>query len=162
MGLLRQIFGPSKDEVWRQLCDEIGGEYIGGGLFGDSKVRVQVKEWVITLDTYTVSTGESHSTYTRMRAPYVNKDGFRFAIYRKGLFSELGKFFGTQDIEVGYAEFDRDFIIKGNDESKVRALFANARIRQLIQSQLYPCRSKMTRVGSVQTFRRELTNCTSK
>jgi hypothetical protein len=26
-------FGPSKDEVWRQLSQEIGAEYIEGGLW---------------------------------------------------------------------------------------------------------------------------------
>ena len=55
-----------------------------------------------------------------MRAPYVNPEGFRFTIYRKGLFSDLGKLLGMQDIEVGDPEFDEAFIIKGNDESKVR------------------------------------------
>lgn len=94
-----------------------------------------MQEWTITLDTYTVSTGKSHVTYTRMRAPYVNADGFRFKIYRKNIFSGIGKYFGMQDLEVGYPEFDNDFIIKGNDESKVRSLFMNDKIRALIQQQ---------------------------
>jgi hypothetical protein len=135
MGLLRQIFGPSQDEVWKQLCSEIGAEFVEGGFWRGDKVQARVKEWTVTLDTYTVSTGKSHVTYTRMRAPYVNQDGFRFTIYRKGLFSGLGKLLGMQDIEVGDPEFDRDFVIKGNDESKVLALFANPKIRQLIQAQ---------------------------
>ena len=135
MSILRQIFGPSQEEVWRQLCSEIGAEFVEGGFWRGTKVQARVKEWTVTLDTYTVSTGKSHVTYTRMRAPYVNKGGFRFTIYRKGLFSELGKRLGMQDIEVGDPEFDRDFIIKGNDESKVLALFGNPRIRQLIQAQ---------------------------
>ena len=135
MSILRQIFGPSQEEIWRQLCSEIGAEFVEGGFWRGTKVQARVKEWTVTLDTYTVSTGKSHVTYTRMRAPYVNKDGFRFTIYRKGLFSELGKRLGMQDIEVGDPEFDRDFIIKGNDESKVLALFGNPRIRQLIQAQ---------------------------
>ncbi|HEX8707258.1 MAG TPA: hypothetical protein VF723_03265, partial [Pyrinomonadaceae bacterium] len=42
---------------------------------------------------------------------------------------------GMQDVEVGYPDFDRDFIIKGNDEKKLRALFANQKIRRLIQAQ---------------------------
>ena len=70
-----------------------------------------------------------------MRAPYVNPEGFRFTIYRKSLFSDLGKLLGMQDIEVGDPEFDEAFIIKGNDESKVRDLFANPKIRQMIQDQ---------------------------
>ena len=70
-----------------------------------------------------------------MRAPYVNPDGFRFKVYRKGFFSDLGKMLGMQDVEVGQPEFDDDFIIKGNDEGKLRQLFANAKIRALISAQ---------------------------
>ena len=41
----------------------------------------------------------------------MNKDGFRFKIYRKTVFSGLGKMLGMQDIEVGYADFDEAFIL---------------------------------------------------
>lgn len=70
-----------------------------------------------------------------MRAPYINKDGFRFKIYRRGLFSELGKTLGTQDVEIGHQEFDHDFIIQANDAEKVRSLCAHPTIRELIQAQ---------------------------
>src|SRR5262249_44177398 len=72
---------------------------------------------------------------TRMRAPYINPEGFRFTIYRKSVFTDLGKLLGMQDIEVGAPEFDEAFIIKGNDEGKVCGLFANPKIRQMIQDQ---------------------------
>jgi hypothetical protein len=135
MAFLRKIFGPSKAEVWRQLCQEIGAEVVHGGFWKGKKVVARVENWTITLDTYTVSTGQSSTTYTRMRAPFMNADGFRFAIYRKGPLSKLGKALGMQDIEVGYSELDRDFIIKGNDQAKIHALFSNERIRELIRSQ---------------------------
>lgn len=133
--MLRNIFGPSKDEVWRQLSSEIGAEFVEGGFWQGDKVQARVKEWTITLDNYTVSAGRNVVTYTRMRAPYVNKDGFRFKLYRKGLLSGLGKKLGMQDVEVGVPEFDRDFIIQGNDEGKIRTLFSDSTIRRLIQSQ---------------------------
>jgi hypothetical protein len=128
-------FGPSKDEVWRQLSQETGAELVEGGFWKGQKVQVQVKPWTITLDTYTVNTQHTHVTYTRMRTPYINPEGFRFTIYRKGLFSDLGKLLGMQDIEVGDPEFDEAFIIKGNDESRVVNLFSNSNIRQMIQAQ---------------------------
>ncbi len=128
-------FGPSRDKVWQQLSQEIGAEFVEGGLWKGNKVQAHVGPWTVTLDTYTESSGESHVTYTRMRAPYINPEGFQFTIYRKNLFSDLGKFLGMQDIEVGDPEFDEAFIIKGNDESKVRDLFANSKIRQMIQAQ---------------------------
>ncbi|WP_018214251.1 hypothetical protein [Desulfitobacterium hafniense] len=135
MGLLREIFGPSQHEVWEALCQEIGADFIDGGFFKGTKVVAEIKEWVITLDTYTVSTGKTSTTYTRMRAPYLNKDGFKFRIYRKGIFSNIGKLLGLQDIEVGYPEFDDQFIIKGNDRDKLVSLFSNSRIRKLIEIQ---------------------------
>jgi hypothetical protein len=135
MSILRKLFGPSQEEVWRQLCSEIGADFVDGGFWRGHKVVARVDEWTVTLDTYTVSTGRSSVTYTRLRAPYVNRDGFRFTIYRKTLFSGLGKLLGMQDIEVGDPFFDDQFIIKGNDEGKVRALFAHAPLRKLIQAQ---------------------------
>jgi hypothetical protein len=137
MSFWKKLFGPSLDEVWGQLCREIGAEFVDAGFWhGGRKVQAHVKDWTMTLDTFTVSTGKSSTTYTRIRTPFVDEGGFRFTVSRSGFFSELGKrWFGMQDIEVGHAEFDRHFIIQGTDEARVRALFANARIRELIQAQ---------------------------
>ncbi len=135
MSILKQLFGPSQEKVWWQLCTEIGADFVQGGFWRGNKVQAHVKEWTVTLDTYATSAGKSHVTYTRMRAPYMNKDGFRFRVYRAGLFSGLGKRLGMQDIEVGDYEFDRDFVVQGNDEAKVLALLANPWIRQLMQAQ---------------------------
>jgi hypothetical protein len=128
-------FGPSKEEVWRQLCREIGAEFVAGGFWKGTKAQARAGPWTITLDTFTVSSGESSQTFTRLRAPFVNPGGFRFTIYRKGLFSELGKLLGMQDIEVGHPEFDEAFIIQGNDEFKVLDLFADAGLRSLALAQ---------------------------
>jgi len=73
-------------------------------------------EWTITLDTYAVSTGKTVMFFTRLRAPYVNPDRFRFTIYRRGLFSDIAKWLGMQDVVVGHEDFDRDFIIKGTGQ----------------------------------------------
>lgn len=73
-------FGPSKEEVWRKLCGEIGAEFVKGGLWKGDKLVVRVGTWTITLDAHVVSDGHSQATYTRMRAPYVNQEGFRFTI----------------------------------------------------------------------------------
>ncbi len=135
MGILRQLFGPSRDEVWQKLSHEIGGDFDDGGFWKGSKLEVKHGEWTITLDTYTVSTGKSSTTYTRIRAPYINKDNFRFTIYRKSIFSGIGKALGMRDVEIGYPQFDDDFIIKGNDENLLRTLFANIKIRELISAQ---------------------------
>lgn len=134
MGLLEAVFGPSRDEVWEQLCSQIGGELIQGGWRGN-KVQARVGHWIVTLDTYTVSSNQHSTTYTRMRAPFLNRDGFRFNLYRAGLFTGLGKLFGVQDLEIGDPLFDEQFVVQANSEPKIRVLLANLRIRELIQGQ---------------------------
>ena len=135
MGLLREWFGPSTTEIWRQLSAKIGAHFIEGGTWRPDRVEAKFKEWTITLDTYQEPVGRATVTYTRIRAPYVNKDGYRFTIYRRNLFSNLAKHLGMQDLEVGDLAFDNDFIIKANDEAKVRVLIANPILRELIARQ---------------------------
>ena len=132
---VRNWFGPSKREIWRQLSEEIGATYVEGRTFKTDKVQVSHLQWTLTLDTYVVSTGKSTMVFTRMRAPYVNPDGFRFNVYRKGVFSGIGKFFGMQDLEVADSEFDAAFIIKATDEGRIRQLLSNQRLRALISGQ---------------------------
>lgn len=135
MSALRKLFGPSREEIWRQLTAEIKGRYVKGEFFGRDRVEATHGQWTVTLDTYAVAAGKTVIMYTRLRAPYVNPTGFRFTVYRKSLFSGIGKALGMQDIEVGYSPFDEDFIVQGTDEAQVRRLFSNARTRELVAAQ---------------------------
>jgi hypothetical protein len=134
MGLLRQFFGPSQAEIWSQLAVEIGAHYETGFWTG-TKVQAEYAHWLVTLDTYTVNSGKHSHTYTRLRAPYFNKDGFQFGIYRKSIFTGVAKMFGMQDITIGHPEFDEEFVIQGNNEDKLRALFKDEHLRGLINMQ---------------------------
>ncbi|MCE5324128.1 DUF3137 domain-containing protein [bacterium] len=133
MGILQSIFGPSKDEIWSQLANDMGGLYKKGGFFGTDVLRYRSGEWEVTLDTYT--TGKNNTVYTRMRAPFVNKDGLYFRIYRQGFFATIGKAFGMQDIEIGDPYFDDEFIIKGNSEQKIQMLLADPELKDRIRRQ---------------------------
>jgi hypothetical protein len=131
MSVLRNLFGPSKAEIWQQFCDRTGGTYIRDSFWKNGKAQAAHGQWIVTLDTIVIG----KVTYTRMRAPYVNPDGFTFTVYRKSVFTDLGKWLGMQDVMVGYPEFDEPFVIKGNDEHKLQRLFANRKIRDLISAQ---------------------------
>ena len=130
---LRALFGPSTKTIWRQLSEEIDAQFVDG--WRGAKVQGKHAEWTVTLDSYVVPVGKAMVAFTRMRAPYVNPEGFRFTIYRRSIFSALGTWLGMEDIEVGDRAFDAEFIIKGTHPDRVRALFANPRIRELIAAQ---------------------------
>jgi hypothetical protein len=80
------LFAPSKETVWQQLADELGGDYFtDGSWLGESKVRAQVDEWVVTLDTYR---GPRGTKRTRLRAPFADTRNFTFTVYRAGSFAD--------------------------------------------------------------------------
>lgn len=127
---LRKLFGPSQEEIWHLLAQQIGAKFSTGGWWkGGARVDAQVGQWIVTLDSYAVSTGKSTVVYTRMRAPYVNKDGFRFSISRAGFFSSLAAKLGFQDVETGIEEFDKAFVVKSDQESRVKLLLADPELR---------------------------------
>lgn len=161
MKLLNKIFGPSKDQIWRQFSARIGADYESGGhWFVESLIRVRHRNWTIVFDTHQLPGGRFPSACTRVHALYVNKDGFRFSLYRRGITSKLMKFLGVSHPKAGSPQmdsieppsgtadkadinqidsndctFDENLILKTNDEAKLRMLFDNSKIHDLIQSQ---------------------------
>ena len=146
MGFSEIFESPSSREVWSELAKEIDAQYWEQpanyyNLGGDGRtVLLTVEGWTIWLEAHSTPGTPVHPggpETIRMRAPYENRDDFRFAISRKHFLTGIEKFLGMQDIEIGDPVFDNEFVIKGNDKVKVRSLFANPRLRQLVRSQPY-------------------------
>ena len=131
----RRWFGPSRKELWTQLADKIGGEYVESRWGAGDKVVATHGQWTLTLDTFIVPAGKAMIPFTRLRAPYINPEGFHFKIYRRGAFTELGKMLGMQDIEIGTEPFDHDFVIKSNDEERVKIMLADPELRRRLSEQ---------------------------
>jgi len=111
---LHSLFGPSKDEIWQQIAKDIDGEFVDRGFWKTNVLRY------------------SH-TFTRLRVPFLNKDNFYFKIYREGFFSDIGKFFGMQDIEIGDPRFDDNYIIQSNNNNKIRKLLKEPKLKMLFE-----------------------------
>jgi hypothetical protein len=135
VGIGWKVLKQKRDAAWKQLASEIGAEFIDCGFFSSSKVQAHIKDWTVVLDTYSVPSGDSGEIYTRMRAPLQNQAGFQFTLFRTGVVSRLDKALGARHVETGDPDFDRNFAIQGNNESKVRAFFTNQKIRQMLQAQ---------------------------
>src|SRR5829696_2813331 len=91
----RRLFGPGREEVWKRLAHEINARHEPRGWWKRGRVVSDATPpWQITLDVYHVD----KNSFTRMRAPFANPSGFRFRVYRKSIFSDLGKRLGMQDI----------------------------------------------------------------
>ncbi len=132
-GILRKIFGPNTNEIWNHFAQELGGTFRPQTFWTAPAVRAEHGDWTILLDTFTVSTGKSSITYTRLRAPFINQDKFHFELYRASIFSSLGKFFGMQDITVDDPAFCREFIVKSNNEERIRSMLDDETLRTMIR-----------------------------
>jgi hypothetical protein len=138
IGSLDWILGRSTAAIWKQVARDIGGTYQEGGSSGSDVLRYQSGEGEITLDTYELSNNESTTIYTRMRAPFENKDAVYLKVYRVGFCASIGTFFGMQDIHIGDRHFDDDFVIQGNDDEKIRWLLNDPALTDLIRAAIPP------------------------
>src|SRR5512137_1957851 len=78
-----------RDKAWKQLAADLGAEFIPGSAFKSSQVQAHFQQWTLTLDAYSVPSGDSSVTYTRIRAPFQNAAAFEFKIIPEGIVAKL-------------------------------------------------------------------------
>jgi len=133
MASLRERFADHENALWKKLSEELGGQLTDKKGTRHDKVVAQVGPWVVTLDQHSEAGYRSEHVYTRLRAPFVNPDGLRFDVSHQGVFSNIGKLVGMQDISVEHEPFDKIFLVQGSDPDKIKALFDDDNIRELIK-----------------------------
>jgi hypothetical protein len=133
-----------------ELAEEVKGEFIDSTT-APVKVRIPMAPWTVTMEMHE-STGKKH---TRILLPFRYKSDFAFNIHNRNWIEDAQKTFGLQDIIVGFADFDRDFIIQGSEEGIVKSLFANEALREQITLQeevrlaLHRDKNALTKFGKV-------------
>lgn len=73
-------------------------------------------------------------TYTILSVPINKHNEFRFALHHEDFIDKIGKFFGMEDVVIGYPEFDNAIIVKTNDIVRVKEIFADKRLRDFFQA----------------------------
>jgi hypothetical protein len=115
---------------------------VEGTVWGGPKVIIKIQNWTVTLDS--VTDEEGGMTYTRLRAPYANPNGFRFRISSVDFPGPtlVGRLFantGMERVEVGQPEFDRNFISECTDPETLRRLLEHAPLRERLQAETRLC-----------------------
>jgi hypothetical protein len=130
------MFGKSKRrEAWTDVPSELGGNHHTpsrwwrGDEYASEPQGEQVPLGYITatidgvdvkLDTYTVSTGKTSQTYTRIAAKIALGPGVKSQCYRQGFWASIGKLVGMQDVTLGSPAFDADHVVKTENVAVVR------------------------------------------
>ncbi|REH01647.1 hypothetical protein [Flavobacterium aquicola] len=133
---MQNIFDPKKINIWEIFANEHSGKFIEGESWHSDRAEINYSEFKIIFDNYTLWSGKYSQEFTRVVVPFISRNNFTFEIYRNDILSSIEKIFGAQDIKIDIKEFDDLFIIKSNNELKVKSLLQNKKIRELIQKQI--------------------------
>lgn len=120
--------------VWRNFADEKGGETVEsreGSELVELSIPVPGIEATVTF-TPVVHQGRKKHRGTTAMLPFEPDDAFIFAIQTEKWIDQVGKAFGLQDVQVQDQLFDSQFLIQGNEEQKIRSLFTDLRLRELL------------------------------
>ncbi|MCP4805905.1 MAG: hypothetical protein GY913_03690 [Proteobacteria bacterium] len=113
----------NRKKTWMALGAELDLQFIEGGFFSYPKLVGEYRGVPVKIDVEVRGRGKHKQVYTRVAAdvPAILPGGL--AVSKEGLLSGVGKFFGSQDIEVGDDSFDGACMIKGETPSEVIRLF---------------------------------------
>lgn len=126
------IKGNTEQEVWQQIKQQLTAE--PGFLNYKAQIEQGGRHLALLIDIDLGGGFQSGISTTTLSARLSDDPGFLFAIHRERLIDNVGKFFGMQDIVIGFPEFDDKMIIKTNDEKRTKKLFGLSPTRKLFNS----------------------------
>ena len=121
------VYGLDVDTIWQELEADLNKE--DEVLEYHAILQQDNRRVLFDIDIDLGGGFESGMSVTTFNSYLYNRDSFRFAIHKQGFVDEIGKFFGMQDVVLGYKEFDDHFIVKTNDEARAALIFADEETR---------------------------------
>ncbi len=132
----------AQDEKWEEISTALKGK----GLPFQYKTVVEHNGHAVTIDMdldpgggfeggfeFTVLTAPVPVQFTSLSAKVSDND-FRFALHDEKGLDRIGKFFGMEDVKLGYDELDRHVIIKTNNKDVAREVFSDPETRQVFST----------------------------
>ncbi len=120
--------------AWQEAAAQAGLACEGGGLLRYPTVKgiYRGRELEMYVHQHTTGAGKNRrtSTSTRIAMTVDNPAGLRLDLSEEKILGRIGKQLGMQDIQVGDAEIDRRFMIKGDMEDEIGRIFASETLRQ--------------------------------
>lgn len=131
MEQFKRFTAESTDALWQQFANTIKDD---GDLFSCKAVLDNAgKEVQLLIDIDLGGGFQSGISTTTFFGKLTKSTDFRFALHHQHFIDEVGKFFGMEDIVIGYKEFDESLIIKTNNASICKEIFADAATRMTLQ-----------------------------
>lgn len=113
----------SEDEVWKIIAEQLNSKEDDL----DYTAQFSFKNYcvVLDIDIHPDRGDENEKPITSFSAQLDEGTDFRFNLKKQGLKHQIGKLFGMQDVIIGHADFDKQFLIQSNDEAKVKEVLSD-------------------------------------
>lgn len=134
------IRGEQEQEIWDQVKQDL--ENISYPFVYGVNIQHREKTVFISIEVDLGGGFESGFQTTSLTAPVpvqftamssrmeADRD-FRFVLHDEDFIDKVGKFFGMEDVLIGYEEFDKKLVVKTNDIERVKKIFADPETRKI-------------------------------
>lgn len=126
------ITGITEDEIWTRLAPDFAAP--DDLLTYDAIIRQGSSDIRLYMDIDPGGGFEGGSEITQLSAVLMSDTDFRFAIHHEDFFDEVGKFFGMQDVEIGYPDLDKQVVIKTNNTEKIKQILADTGVQEAFKT----------------------------
>ena len=128
----RIISGNTSQEVWQQIEQDLNEN---PDLF-EYNVVLEERGRLVSLDIDIDLGGGFEGGYalTRFVANLKSFDDLHFSLHRQDFIDGIGKVFGSQDVKLGYDDFDKQIVVKTNHPDRLKDIFSDVAIRKAMLS----------------------------
>lgn len=124
---------PGRKDRLRRLAGQLGGTFVDGGfLFNESSIDFTIAGKNASLRFYG---GSKHSPpNTRVLVDFQGRSPGTLHVLQDGFGQSFLKIFGAQDLLIGDAAFDKEYVIKATPESLAARIFSPERRSEVIRT----------------------------
>lgn len=121
-----------RNTTWQAAADELGLRCEPGGTFGYPSISGSQGNVRVVVGVARRSGNNNNSVRTQYRVLYPSLD-MGLKLQPENFVTKIGRFFGGQDIEVGDAQFDTSYIVKGQDAASIAEFLTPSRRLALLR-----------------------------
>lgn len=113
-----------------EVARRVGGRVKPGSFWKQPQLAIEHRGTAGRLEFYSTG-GKNPTLFTRLHFQFPAGPPFRVRVYPERFFSQVGKWFGAQDILIGDEAFDDKFMIKGDNPERVCG-FLSPEVREAV------------------------------
>jgi len=122
------IKAQTEADIWNQVNADFAA-----GIPHNYHVEIQHNNRNIELNLVSSPGGNSEGgyEYTTLKASVPAINDFEFLIQPEDFLNRIGKYFGGQDVVLGYPEFDKNVLVKTNNPERLKRFFDDEESRRI-------------------------------